>query len=224
MHTRGIIHGDIKPENVFLARQEGEPRRKNVVKLLDFGLSFRESAAPDLKLGGTPPYLAPERIKGAPPSPSCDVYSLGVLMYEMLTGKAPYQGSLAALLDQTLEGPLPPVPSRLVEGLDSSIDALVMRAIERDPRKRHETAEAFHFEVRTVMSMSGLKVRRLLPVASSPPDVWTAIESALAAAKQGDLARVESILRQARHGDSIEALRTLAEGEAIEDDVIEDVE
>ncbi len=219
MHARGILHGDIKPENVFLARQEGEPRRRNIVKLLDFGLSFRESSAPDAKLGGTPPYLAPERLRGASQTPSCDVYSLGILLYEMLTGRAPYRGTLTEVITSSIAGPMPPEPSEIVAGLDRSIDALVMRAIARDPGKRHPTTEAFHFELRTVMSMAGLKVRRIRTVSSSPPDVWAAIASALAAARSGDLARVQTILEEARGGiDTFAQLRAIPDDAAADDD------
>ncbi|MEO6950249.1 MAG: serine/threonine-protein kinase [Polyangia bacterium] len=225
MHARGILHGDIKPANVFLAKQEGEPRRKNVVKLLDFGLSFKESSAPEAKLGGTPPYLAPERLRGAPQSPACDVYSLGILLYEMLTGRLPYRGTLTEVITHSLGGPMPPAPSKLVPGLDASIDALVMRAIDREPARRHPTTEAFHFEVRTVMSMAGLKVRKLRAVSSSPPDAWAAIESALVAARSGDFDRVLAILKAARGNiDTFTQLQVLPELESLcDDEYIEDV-
>jgi len=218
MHARGIIHADIKPENVFLARQEGEPRRRNIVKLLDFGLSFRSSTAADQRLGGTPPYIAPERIQGVAPSPSCDVYSLGALLYELLTGRALYSGGIAEMLDKSIRGPLPPPPSSCAPGgLDHRVDALVMRAIERDPAKRHPTAEAFHFELRTVMNMTGLKVRkseRRDHGAAAGAEARSAIEAALQAAERGDLDRVRSIL-----GDARARLETFGALRPIRDDV-----
>jgi serine/threonine-protein kinase len=222
MHARGIVHGDIKPENIVLSRVDGEPRRQNVVKLLDFGLSFRSGSAPEHKLGGTPPYLAPERLQGAPPAPACDVYSLGALLYEMLTGRPVYSGALPEILDRCISGPMPIAPSKLVPTeLDSRVDAFVMRALERNPERRHPTAEAFHFELRTVMNMSGLAVRRTpkppTPLDSTPA-ARSALEAALAAANRGDLREVQRILKDAKHRiDTFGQLRAIRDDEGIEE-------
>jgi serine/threonine-protein kinase len=216
MHGRGIIHGDIKPENLFLARIEGEPRRKNVVKLLDFGLSFRSGGAPEHKLGGTPPYLPPERLQGAPPSPSSDVYSLGAVMWELLTGKPLYTGALPEVIDKTISGPPPTAPSQLSRfRLDPGIDALVLRALERDPARRHPTAEAFHFELRTVMSMTGLKVRKPKRVGPLPPEARQAVDAALEAVGRGDLDSVRRILLEAKQSlESFMSLDALGEDDS----------
>ncbi|MEO6952596.1 MAG: protein kinase, partial [Polyangia bacterium] len=161
IHARDIIHCDLKPENLFLSKIEGEPRRSNEIKLLDFGLSWRRETMPDPKLGGTPPYLAPERLRGAPPSPLCDVYSLGMVLYELIAGQLPYSGTVPQLIEQQLTGPVPPPPSTLaIEPLDERADALVMRALSRNPAHRHASAEAFQFELRAVISMMGLKPSR----------------------------------------------------------------
>jgi eukaryotic-like serine/threonine-protein kinase len=218
MHARGIVHADIKPENVFLARQEGEPRRRNVVKLIDFGLSFRSGSGLDDKLGGTPPYIAPERLRGAPPSPSCDVYSLGALLYELLTQRTLYSGTLAQMLERSLSGPMPPPPSHHNAAIDGRVDALVMRAVDRDPARRHASAEAFHFELRTVMSMSGLKVRKAprREAASAGPDARAAIEAALQAVEAGDLPAVQRILQSARQRiDTYGGLKAIGDDDSL---------
>ncbi len=161
-HGRGVVHCDLKPDNVFLVRVAGENRRVNLAKLLDFGLSFRKDLQ-NSGHGGTPPYVAPERLRGAEPTPRCDVYALGVILYELITGQRPYQGSVMELIQQQLDGDPPPRPSRIwakaEPALDERIDDIVMKALSRDPDLRHQTVEAFQFELRTFMSMSGMRSR-----------------------------------------------------------------
>jgi serine/threonine protein kinase len=156
-HGRGIIHCDLKPENVFLTQVEGD-RRRNLVKLLDFGLSFRQDHT-EFAHGGTPPYVAPERYNREPPSPQTDVYALGMLLYELLAGGLPYKGGLIEMMQQQVDGPEPPPPSHFTPDLDPRADELVVRAIARDLTVRHQTAEAFHFELRTLMNMQGIRLR-----------------------------------------------------------------
>jgi hypothetical protein len=170
IHGRDIVHCDLKPENIFLSKMDSEPRRTNIVKLLDFGLSWRSETMPDPKLGGTPPYLAPERLRGQPPSPVCDVYSLGMILYELISGRLPYQGTVQQMIDKQLNGPLPDPPSRFVqEPFDERADQLVMRSLSRNPSHRHPSTEAFQFELRAVMGMMGMKVRRQAAIIDSTP-------------------------------------------------------
>jgi serine/threonine-protein kinase len=166
-HGRGIIHCDLKPENVFLTQVEGD-RRRNLVKLLDFGLSFRTDHT-EFAHGGTPPYVAPERYSREPPSPQTDVYALGMLLYELLAGGLPYKGALVDMMHQQLDGPDPPPPSRFAKDLDPRADELVMRAIARDPKVRHQNAEGFHFELRTLMNMQGIRLRPQAATGTSLP-------------------------------------------------------
>ena len=116
------------------------------------------------------------------------------------------------MLDKSIRGPLPLPPSSYAPGgLNSRIDALVMRAIEPDPSKRHPTAEAFHFELRTVMSMTGLRLRKREArpqLRTVEVDARAAMEAALQAASLGDLASVQRILLGARDRlDTFGALR-----------------
>jgi serine/threonine-protein kinase len=104
IHTRGVLHLDLKPDNVFLARIEGEPRRRHFVKLIDFGLSWHKDAAAETRICGTPPYLAPERYRGDPPSVVCDVYSLGMMFYELVVGHCPFAGDPLEMMRQQLDG------------------------------------------------------------------------------------------------------------------------
>jgi serine/threonine protein kinase len=167
IHSRGIVHCDLKPENIFLAHLDDESRRRNHVKLIDFGLAFRSAGSPTV-LAGTPPYLSPERLRGEPPSPLSDLYSLGAVFYEMLTGRVPYEGSLLDIVDQQMRGDLPPPPSSLMdEPLEPRADDVILRALAMRPEQRQANIESFLFELRTLMSMMGMRVRRVTRVGGS---------------------------------------------------------
>jgi PAS domain-containing protein len=152
IHARAILHGDIKTENIFLVKTATQRR---LVKLLDFGL-----ARPDLArvegVDGTPEYLAPERQDGAPASQASDIYALGVVFFELLTGRVPFTGEIAEVLRAHKVSPLP-APSQLVsEPLDERADALVARATAKDPARRHHDVQAFMYELRALMGMLGM--------------------------------------------------------------------
>ncbi|MEJ7597157.1 MAG: protein kinase [Kofleriaceae bacterium] len=164
IHSRTILHGDIKSENIFLVRTTAQRR---LVKLLDFGL-----ARPDLGridgIDGTPEYLAPERIDGAPASQASDIYALGIVFFELLTGTLPFAGDLASLFKQHRTVPVPP-PSGSDDALDERADQLVARATAKDPANRHPDVPAFMYEVRALMGMLGMdhaKRRALAPEAA----------------------------------------------------------
>jgi serine/threonine-protein kinase len=159
IHARGILHCDLKPDNIFLVHAEGEPRRRHHIKLIDFGLSWRKDQLAESEICGTPPYLAPERLTGQPPSPRCDVYALGMIMYELVAGRTPFSGDPMEIMRQQLEGrPIPP-PSGLDERVGAPATSLILRALELDPGMRHASVEAFHYELRAMMEMTGLRVR-----------------------------------------------------------------
>ena len=154
IHGRAIVHGDIKSENIFLLGGGG-PRR---VKLLDFGLSRPDRGAA-AGVDGTPEYLAPERVRGEPPSVASDVYALGVVAYELFTGELPFSGPVERVFEQQLATPVPPPSSRVDEPLDERADALVARATAKEPRDRHPDVAGFLYELRTLMNMLGADTR-----------------------------------------------------------------
>ncbi len=139
LHDHGVVHRDIKPENILLD-SEGRP------KILDFGIALfaaerRLTWAGFSNTLGTPDYMAPEQIRGRRGDPRTDVYAVGTLLYEMLTRNLPWDSAnpRALLKAKTSEEPRP--PSYFVSGFDPSLEAIILRAIERDPRDRYGTAK-----------------------------------------------------------------------------------
>ncbi len=155
IHGKAIIHGDIKSENIFLVRTTLQRR---LIKLLDFGL-----ARPDLGrtegVDGTPEYLAPERIDGAAASQASDIYALGIVLFELLTGRLPFTGTMQQIF--AMHGTVPvPAPSQHTDDpLDERADALVARATAKDPAHRHPDVQSFMYELRALMGMLGMENR-----------------------------------------------------------------
>jgi serine/threonine-protein kinase len=133
-HAIGIVHCDVKPENLFVVGNE------RTVKVLDFDLSWMPGAPEHGErhiLRGTAKYMAPEQIVGDQVDPRTDVYSLGVVLFRLLTGHLPFDLELGAtLLRHQLSSPIPP-PSWLVDDLDPRLDAIVVRATRKNPENRY---------------------------------------------------------------------------------------
>lgn len=140
-HEQSIVHRDIKPDNVLIDKQ-GEPQ------LLDFGLAKRmdDSAAQtiDGTVMGTPGYMSPEQARGATSEigPASDQYSLGVTLYRLLAGRTPFTGTPAAVLQQILTVPPPPL-SEFVDNLHPDLEAICEKARNADPRDRYATCQLF---------------------------------------------------------------------------------
>lgn len=162
IHRRGIVHGDVKADNIMLAAEPGGAngaRRRRMVRLLDFGLAHRHDAAQET-VSGSPHYLAPERCAGGPATVATDIYALGVLGYLLFTGSLPFDGSVMdVLLAHVQRAPEPPSLRRR-EPLDGSIEALITRAMAKDPTRRHPSAAAFRYELNNVMEMLDMSPRR----------------------------------------------------------------
>lgn len=163
VHEKGIVHCDLKSENVLLGSERTETGRRTFrVKLLDFGLARPHSGADrSATLSGTPAYIAPERIRGAAPQPSMDIYALGILFYELLTGAPPFTGSLETVLYQHVNEVPKPLSVVLGPGsIDESVEQLVRRALAKRPEDRQKNVGAFIYELRTAMEMLGFSRRR----------------------------------------------------------------
>lgn len=163
IHGRGIVHGDVKPQNILLCQlPSAADRRRWQVKLLDFGIARLDKPTTRTtdSIEGTPAYLAPERIAGEAPHPPVDIYALGCMTYEMITGRLPFEGTVFEVLRAHCEQPPPPAATYLDEPLDERIEALLSRALAKAPSDRHKDTTAFIYELRTLMDMLGFRKRR----------------------------------------------------------------
>ena len=137
-HSIGIIHRDIKPDNVFLLNMAGSP---DFVKLLDFSVAkLLEGDRMKTQAGvvfGTPQYMSPEQGRGLPLDARSDIYALGVLAYEMLTGNVPYNDdNPMTIIQMHLHGAIPPMP----DAIPYSVQMIVRRAMEKDPARRYQSS------------------------------------------------------------------------------------
>jgi len=145
MHKYGVVHRDLKPENIMVDDQDR-------IKLIDFGIAMKEDArrltfvemSPTL---GTPDYISPEQVKGQRGDQRSDIYSLGVMFYEMLAGEPPFRGSnpLAVMNERLLHDP-EPVRQRRPE-VSAELEEILNRALVRDPRHRYQTASEMAWEL-----------------------------------------------------------------------------
>jgi len=138
MHKHGVVHRDLKPENVMVDDW-------NRIKLIDFGIAMKEDArrltfAGPSPLLGTPDYISPEQVKGQRGDQRSDIYALGAMLYEMLTGQPPFSGPnpLAVMNERVLNDPKP--ASKLNPEISPQLQEILLRALERDPRHRYATA------------------------------------------------------------------------------------
>lgn len=140
IHQAGIIHRDIKPDNLLIAKG-------GLIKLTDFGLAKAENARITASniIMGTPAYMSPEQTRDADVDARSDIYSLGLVLYEMLTGKSVFRGGDLLSRQQT---EIPPNPGTLAEGIPPELDAIVMKCIEKKPEDRFQTAAELGAELR----------------------------------------------------------------------------
>ncbi|RKH90043.1 serine/threonine protein kinase [Corallococcus sp. AB045] len=141
-HRAGVVHRDLKPANVFMAER---PDAAPMLKLVDFGIakvlqSQEGLTHADGSVLGTPDFMAPEQVRGGAVGPATDLYALGVMAFQMLTGARPFQGDNVQVLFAHVEQ-APPPPSSKVEGIPPELDALVLQLLEKAPAKRPASAE-----------------------------------------------------------------------------------
>src|SRR6186713_2482821 len=136
-HDLGVVHRDLKSDNILLSTRGG---RKDFVKILDFGLAhlaMDPRLAPKGAVFGTPEYMSPEQARGEEAGPQSDLYALGVLFFEMLSGQLPFRASdRETLLEMQRTAPAPR-PSSLKKDCNTTAERIVLKLLEKDPRKRY---------------------------------------------------------------------------------------
>lgn len=152
-HRAGLVHCDLKPQNILVA-EDGR------VKITDFGIAVTLAAVQteetrDL-VWGSPHYFAPEQIMGASPSPATDVYALGVVLFEMLTGRMPFEADDMMLLAELHSTASPPSPLEFVPDLPETIEKIILKVLAKEPAARYRTADQFGRVLATFIEQSNL--------------------------------------------------------------------
>jgi serine/threonine-protein kinase len=158
-HEQNVVHRDIKPENILLVpRRDDDGTQREVVKVCDFGIAeilgkqSADAGAKRAEVAGTPDYMSPEQVRATDIDARADIYACGVILFEMATGKVPFhdmetpENIAWAHLEKE-----PPAPSSINPAIDRHLEAVILKAIRKDPAQRHQTARDLRAELRGLL-------------------------------------------------------------------------
>jgi eukaryotic-like serine/threonine-protein kinase len=178
-HAKGIVHRDLKPDHLFFARDAS--MSSEVLKVLDFGAakmvgaeagSFNAVETREGKVLGTPRYMSPEQAQGRRIDARCDLYALGVILYQMLTGRPPFDGDKVVLVmaQHVTQKPAPPSVVCPEAAIPPELDAVVLRALAKDPAARYASAEAMADALERALGSTRDAMGMALPARSTVGD------------------------------------------------------
>lgn len=170
-HRAGFVHCDIKPHNILVTPDDR-------VKVTDFGIARAlATIQPDERsevVWGSPQYFAPEQAAGGAPSPASDVYSLGVILYEMVTGRLPFDSPVSSELARMHRETPPPPPRQFNPQIPVRLEELILKVLSKEPTARFRTADQFGRVLITIQQQQGWETPfppEITPAALPPPDV-----------------------------------------------------
>jgi serine/threonine-protein kinase len=181
-HGNGVVHRDIKPANIMLVDGfDDDGHATEIPKVCDFGLALQTATAEKERyLAGTPEYMSPEQLLALPVDGRADMYACGVVLYELVTGRLPFDGSTAQEYARQHLHSAPPPPGELVPDLDTRLEEVILRALAKDPKDRYASMREMRIALKAVVSP--------IPSLTPPP-----MQVAVSTPKPGGVSRADWI-------------------------------